>query len=439
MNGDTIVVQGGRAALRGDARVPGDKSISHRAIILGALAEGESHVRGWLAAGDTLVTLASVRALGVEITQHSANDLTVCGRGLGGLVAPSAPLYCANAGTAMRLLAGVLAGQPFRSTLDGSAQLRRRPMRRVTEPLRAMGARVTDTDGHAPLHFAPATLRGLTYTMPVASAQVKSALLLAGLYATGPVTVAEPGPSRDHTERMLRAMGADVQAEDGRVTLRPPQALRPLELDVPGDMSSAAFVLIAGLLAGAGRVCVQGVGINPTRTGLVDILQAMGAQVTLENVRESGGEPVADVCAERGALRGAEVGGALIVRAIDEFPALMVAATQAEGETLVRDAAELRVKETDRIAVMAAELRKLGAQVEELPDGFRVVGPQRLRGADVEAHEDHRVGMALALAGLVAEGETRVHGAGAVRDSFPSFVEVLAALGAPIRWGARDD
>ncbi len=438
MSGNTIVVQGGRAALRGDVRVPGDKSISHRAIILGALAEGESHVRGWLAAGDTLATLACARALGVEVTQHSPEELTVCGRGLRGLRAPSAPLHCANAGTAMRLLAGVLAGQPFHSTLDGSAQLRRRPMRRVTEPLRAMGARVGDTDGHAPLHFAPATLHGLTYTMPIASAQVKSALLLAGLYATGTVTVVEPGPSRDHTERMLRAMGADVRAEDGRVTLKPPRALRPLALDVAGDMSSAAFVLIAGALAGAGRVCVRGVGVNPTRVGLVDILRAMGARVTFENARESGGEPIADVCVERGALCGAEVGGALVVRAIDEFPALMVAATQAEGETLVRDAAELRVKETDRIAVMAAELRKLGARVEELPDGFRVVGPQRLRGADVEAHADHRVGMALALAGLVAEGETRVHGAGAVRDSFPSFVEVLATLGAPIRWEARD-
>ena len=436
--GHTIHVRGGQAALRGDVRVPGDKSISHRAIILGALAEGASHVRGWLAAGDTLATLASVRALGVEITQHAEDALTVYGRGLGGLVAPSAPLYCANAGTAMRLLAGVLAGQPFHSTLDGSAQLRRRPMRRVTEPLRAMGARVGDTAGHAPLHFAPATLHGLRYDMPVASAQVKSCLLLAGLYADAPVTVGEPAPARDHTERMLRAMGADVRSEDGHVTLRPPAALRPLDLDVPADMSSAAFVLIAALLAGAGRVCVRGVGVNPTRTGLVDILQQMGARIAFENPRESGGEPVADLCAERAALRGAEVGGTLIVRAIDEFPALMVAATQAEGETWVRDAAELRVKETDRIAVMAAELRKLGARIEELPDGFRVVGPQRLRGADVDAHDDHRVGMALALAGLVAEGETRVHGASAVRDSFPNFVEVLSTLGAPIRWGARD-
>ncbi len=433
MNGDTIVVQGG-GGLRGDVHVPGDKSISHRAIILGALAEGESHVRGWLAAGDTLATLACARALGVEITQHSANDLTVCGRGLGGLVAPSAPLHCANAGTAMRLLAGVLAGQRFHSTLDGSAQLRRRPMRRVTEPLRAMGAHVGDTDGHAPLHFAPAALHGVEYAMPIPSAQVKSALLLAALYADGPTTVHEPGPARDHTERLLAAMGADVQRADGRVTLRPSRALRPLTLDVPGDMSSAAFVLIAGLLAGAGRVCVRGVGVNPTRTGLLDILQAMGARIALENTRESSGEPVADVCTERAALRGTEVGGALIVRAIDEFPALMVAATQAEGETWVRDAAELRVKETDRIAVMAAELRKLGAQIEELADGFRVVGPQRLHGADVEAHDDHRVGMALALAGLVAEGETRVHGAHAVQDSFPTFVEVLRTLGAPIRW-----
>ena len=437
MSHAVITVSGG-AALRGRVSVPGDKSISHRAIILGALATGETRVRGWLAAGDTLATLASVRALGVHIVQHTETELTVYGRGLRGLRAPSAPLYCANAGTAMRLLAGALAGQRFHSTLDGSAQLRRRPMRRITEPLRAMGAHVGDTNGHAPLHFAPASLHGMTYAMPIPSAQVKSCLMLAGLYAKGPLTVVEPGPARDHTERLLRAMGADIRTQNGHITLTPPDVLRPLTLDVPADISSAAFVLIAALLAGAGRVCVQGVGVNPTRTGLLDILQQMGARIALEDARESGGEPIADLCAERATLRGAEIGGALIVRAIDEFPALMVAATQAEGVTHVRDAAELRFKETDRIAVMAAELHKLGAEIEELADGFRVVGPQRLRGADVDAHDDHRVGMALALAGLVAEGETRVHGAHAVRDSFPSFVEVLSALGASIHWGARN-
>ncbi len=297
-----------------------------------------------------------------------------------------------------------------------------------------MGAGVADRDGRAPLRFSPATLRGVAYEMPVASAQVKSCLLLAGLYADGPVTVIEPGPARDHTERMLCAMGADVRVDGSLVTLRPGAPLRPLDLDVPGDLSSAAFVLVAALLRAESGVRIAGVGVNPTRTGLLDILAAMGGQIDVTNRRAAGGEPVADLLAERSALRGAEIGGARVVRAIDEFPALVVAALQAEGDTVVRDAAELRVKETDRIAVMAGELRKLGAVIDEQPDGFRVTGPQRLRGASVDGHDDHRVAMALAVAGLCADGETVVRDAGCINDSFPGFVETLRALGADVAW-----
>ncbi|MCL4237218.1 MAG: 3-phosphoshikimate 1-carboxyvinyltransferase [Anaerolineae bacterium] len=439
MNGasTTIRVRPG-AALRGAVRVPGDKSLSHRALILGALAEGASHARGWLPAGDTLATLGCVRALGIAVEQEDATTLTVHGRGLGGLRAPTAPLDCGHAGTAMRLLVGVLAGQPFASTLDGSAQLRRRPMRRITGPLRQMGAQIADTDGRAPLHFRPAALRGMAHTLPVASAQVKSGLLLAGLFADGPTTVTEPGPARDHTERMLRAMGAGVTTDGFSATLTPGPALRPLDLTVPGDLSSAAFVLAAALLVGGGEVRVNSVGVNPTRTGLLDILAAMGGPVTGERERLEGGEPVADLLVRRADLRGTEVGGDLIVRAIDEFPALMVLATQAAGETVVRDAAELRVKETDRIAVMAGELRKLGAQIDERPDGFRIVGPQRLRGAVVQGHDDHRVAMALTVAGLVADGETVIEDAACAHDSFPGFVETMQALGAEMDWCDHD-
>ncbi|MBP8973740.1 MAG: 3-phosphoshikimate 1-carboxyvinyltransferase [Anaerolineae bacterium] len=426
------------ATLRGTVRVPGDKSLSHRALILGALAEGTSHVRGWLPAGDTLATLGCVRALGIAVEPEGATALTVHGRGLGGLQAPPAPLDCANAGTAMRLLAGVLAGQPFASTLDGSEQLRRRPMRRITEPLRQMGAQIADTDGHAPLHVRPATLRGMAHRLPVASAQVKSGILLAGLFADGPTTVIAPGPARDHSERMLRAMGAQIAVDGFSVTLTPGPALRPLDLTVPGDPSSAAFVLMAALLAAEGDVRVTGVGVNPTRTGLLDILAAMGGPVLCEGERLEGGEPVADLLVRRADLRGTTVDGDLIVRAIDEFPVLMVAATQAAGETVVRDAAELRVKETDRLAVMAAELRKMGAAIDERPDGFRVVGPQRLRGAVVEGHDDHRVAMALAVAALAAEGETLIEDAACAHDSFPGFVETMQALGAEMAWCDHD-
>lgn len=432
-----IRVKPGRG-LQGTVRVPGDKSISHRTLILGALAEGVSQVRGFLPAGDTLATLGCMRALGVVIDQHDSTTLTVHGRGLHGLLAPTAPLNCVNAGTAIRLLAGILAGQAFPSVLDGSEQLRRRPMRRVTDPLRQMGAQIADTDGRAPLHLSPASLHGITYSMPVASAQVKSCVLLAGLFANSPTTVIEPGPARDHTERMLRGMGLDVHVDGGCVTLVPGTALHSLDVTVPGDISSAAFVLVAGLLNAASEVRVEGVNVNPTRTGILDIFALMGSQVRVSDSWNEAGEPVADMVVRRMALTGADTRGDLIVRAIDEFPALMVAATQADGATVVSDAAELRVKETDRIAVMAGELRKFGAQIEERADGFALHGPQKLRGAVVDGHDDHRVAMSLVVAGLCADGETLVNDARCVEDLFPGFVETMQSLGADVEWADHD-
>lgn len=420
--------------LNGTVRVPGDKSISHRALILGALAGGKTEVRGWLPAGDTLATLGVMRALGVTIDRHDDTTLTVHGVGMNGLEEASAPLNCMNAGTGIRLLAGVMAGQQFPSVLDGSEQLRRRPMTRVTHPLRLMGADIIDTDGRAPLHVSPANLKGITYQMPVASGQVKSCLLLAGLFADGPTVVIEPGPARDHTERMLTAMGADIVIEGHTVTLNPPSALKALDLTIPGDPSSAAFVLVAAALHAHTAVRIEGVGINATRTGIIDALKMMNVKVHQANERDEGGEPVADLEVGPGLLRGTNISGSLVVRMIDEFPVLMVAATQAKGRTTVSDARELRVKETDRIAVMAYELRKMGAVINEREDGFDITGTQLLQGAIVDGHDDHRVAMSLVIAGLSAQGETIVEDAACINDSFPGFVEVMQSLGARVEW-----
>ncbi len=415
--------------LRGSARVPGDKSISHRALLLGALASGESHVCGFLPSGDCLATLACLRALGVQVLVHDPTTLTVCGRGLRGLRQPSAALECARSGTTMRLLAGMLAGQSYESVLSGAPQLLRRPMRRIVSPLRLMGAEIADEDGRAPLRIRGRRLCGVDYTLPVASAQLKSALLLAGLYADGPTTTRQPGPARDHTERMLAAMGADVAVRGLDVTLRPTGSLAALSLDVPGDFSSAAFLLAAAALVPGSEITLQGVGVNPTRTGLLDVLGAMGAKIALSQQRQQGGEPVADVTlAWTPGLRGVEVRGSTVVRMIDEFPALAVLATQAHGDTIVRDAAELRVKETDRIAAVVSELRALGAHIEPRPDGFVVHGPTPLRGAQVRSQGDHRLAMALSIAALIASGQTTVQDTDCIADSFPGFATTLQSL-----------
>lgn len=422
---ETLTIKPG-SPLRGQTRVPGDKSISHRAILLGMLAEGTTEVRGWLAAGDTEATLGAARTLGVPVERHDAHTLSITG---GTLTAPSEPLNFVNAGTGIRLAAGVMAGQAFPSVLDGSAQLRRRPMKRITEPLGAMGADITSTNGNAPLHVTPAPLKGMRHELKVASAQVKSALLLAALFADGPTTVVEPGPARDHTERMLRSMGADIQIDGHEITLTPGQPLQAMNLTVPGDFSSAAFLLVAGCIVPDSDLTVTGVNLNQTRTGLLDVLQQMGADLTVTETGTEAGEPIGDIVVRYAGLRGAAIGGEVVVRMIDEFPVLMVAALSAEGETLVRDARELRVKETDRIAVMAAELRKLGAVIEEREDGFRIVGPQQLVGATVDGHDDHRVAMSLTIAGLLADEMTVVTDAKCASDSFPGFAQTLQTLG----------
>jgi 3-phosphoshikimate 1-carboxyvinyltransferase len=416
------------ASLRGRVHVPGDKSISHRALLLGGLADGASRVSDFLPSGDCLATLACLQALGVEIETHGDTTLTIHGRGLRGLRVPATSLDCVRSGTTMRLLAGILAGQSFESTLTGDAQLLRRPMRRIVEPLRRMGAEIEDTEGHAPLTICGRRLRGYDHTLAIASAQVKSALLLAGLYAYGPTTVCQPGPARDHTERMLAAMGAVIETAGLTVTLHPSPYLSPLLLCIPGDISSAAFLLVAATLVPGSEVTIEGLGVNPTRTGLLDVLRAMGADIVLKDEREEGNEPVADVTACASDLRSVEIGGPTVVRMIDEFPVLAIAATQARGTTVVRDAAELRVKETDRIATVVAELGALGARIEPLPDGFMVEGPTPLCGGLVNSHGDHRLAMALAVAGLVAEGGVVIENAECVADSFPGFVEFIQGL-----------
>ena len=418
--------------LRGSIQVPGDKSISHRALLLGALANGTSQARGWLLGGVTEAMLRCVRALGIAVelqpTGVGLADLTVQGAGLRGWQVPCQPLNCGGSATTMRLLVGALAGQSFTSILDGSPRLRQRPMGRIVDPLRQMGARIETLTGNAPLTITGGALQSIDYTLPMASAQVKSAILLAGLFASGRTIVREPGPARDHTERMLSAMGAKLSVDGPAIMLTPGEGLSPLSMNIPGDFSSAAFLLVLACLVPESELILQLLGLNSTRTGLLEVLRAMGADIIVENEAWMGGEPVGDLAVRWAHLRATEVGGALVVRMIDEFPALAVAATQAQGETVVRDAGELRMKESDRIAAIVGELRKLGAEIEERTDGFVVQGPTPLRGAVVESHADHRLAMALTVAGLIAGGETVVRGAECIEESFPGFEEIVQGL-----------
>ncbi len=415
------------ARLSGTVRLPSDKSIAHRAAILSALAEGTSRIEGYPASADPQSTLSCLRQLGVRIEEEAGGTLAVEGRGLGGLKEPDAPLDCGNSGTTMRLLAGVLAGQPFDSILTGDASLRARPMERIAAPLREMGAEVTLKDGCAPIRLAGGRkLRGIEYELPVASAQVKSCVLLAGLFAEGETTVIEPVPSRDHTERMLELdvveMGGarHLSVEDGRTV--PAQTWT-----VPGDFSAAAFFLVAGSIVPESELRLEGVGLNPSRAALLDVLRAMGADFSIKNERTRGGEPLGDLTVRTpgSALQSATIGGRLIPNLIDELPVLAVAAACAGGRTTITGAAELRVKETDRIAAIAAGLSALGAEVEELEDGLVIEGPARLRGAEVDARGDHRIAMTLGVAGLAAEGETTIRGAEHARVSFPGFWDEL--------------
>jgi 3-phosphoshikimate 1-carboxyvinyltransferase len=425
--------------LRGAISVPADKSISHRAALLGALADGDVRVENFLQSETTRATLVCLRALGAGIDTPDASTVLIHGRGLHSLNEPAGILFCGGSGTTMRLLAGVCAGQDFFSVLDGTRALKRRPMARVAEPLRAMGAAILARDGGRlpPLAIRGASpLHGIDYTLPVASAQVKSSILFAGLFADSPTTLREPSLSRDHTERMLRACGVDCETQGAncQMQVRPPSRLTVpnSQFLVPGDFSSAAFFVIAALVVKGSEMRIERVGVNPTRTGLLDALARMGARISVENEGEESGEPVADLVVGAGRagaeLISTEIGGDEVPRMIDEFPIFAVAATQARGETTVRDAQELRVKESDRIATLAGELRKMGAQIEERADGFAIAGPTPLHGARVSAHNDHRLAMSLAVAGLIARGETIVEGWESVADSFPNFETVLGKI-----------
>jgi 3-phosphoshikimate 1-carboxyvinyltransferase len=414
--------------------VPGDKSISHRALILGSIAEGRTRISGFLAGEDCLATASAVRALGVQIEPRGPTEMIIEGVGLHGLQAPAHILDLGNSGTAMRLMAGMLAGQSFSSTLTGDASLTSRPMGRIIKPLTLMGAAIeADCDGTPPLQITGGLrLRGISYAMPVASAQVKSAILLAGLYADGTSTVKEPAVTRDHTERMLRAMGATVTAEDGRVTLAGGQQLQGCEVTVPADLSSATFIILVTLLSQDADIIIKNVGINPTRTGVIDILRGMGADIQLENSRNFGEEPVADIRVRASRLQGYDVDPALVSLAIDEFPALFVAAAAAQGVTTFTGIGELRVKESDRIAAMADGMRRLGIKVDESRDGAVVHGG-RFTGGEVESYHDHRVAMSLAMAATIAENEVLIRDVDNVNTSFPGFCECVTGIGVDVR------
>jgi 3-phosphoshikimate 1-carboxyvinyltransferase len=431
MTVDYLVQPGGK--LTGRIRVPGDKSISHRSVMLGSLADGTTRVTGLLEGEDVLSTLGAFRAMGVRAEGPERGRLVIHGVGLRGLTAPAHPLDMGNSGTAMRLMAGILAGQAFDSELIGDESLSKRPMRRVAEPLGAMGAVIATADGgRPPLRITGGQkLRAIDYKMPVASAQVKSCLLLAGLYAEGETVVTEPAPTRDHTERMLRGFGYAVRTAGARISLRGGGRLIARDIDVPADISSATFFLVGASIAPGSDVMLEHVGINPTRVGVINILKRMGADLELLNPREVGGEPVADIRVRGARLRGVRIPEDQVPLAIDEFPALFIAAACAAGETTLTGAHELRVKESDRIAVMAQGLQRLGIEAHETPDGIVIQGGE-MRGGEVDSHGDHRIAMSFAMAALRANDPVTVRDCKNVDTSFPGFVGLARRAGLDI-------
>lgn len=435
MSGATINWLAGQGSpLRGELDIPGDKSVSHRAIMLAALADGSSRIQGFLEGEDTRSTAAIFSQMGVRIDAPSDQVRIVHGVGLHGLRPPSADLDCGNAGTGMRLLSGLLAGQVFDTVLRGDASLSRRPMARVTDPLRRMGARIEACEGDLPplRIYGNNALHGIDFKLKIASAQVKSAVLLAGLYAQGDTCVHEPHPTRDYTERMLSAFGWPIDFAPGRAVLTGGHRLRATDIDVPADFSSAAFFLVAASLVPGSDLLLRRVGMNPRRTGLLEALRLMGADIQELSPGEQGGEPVADLRVRYAPLRGIDVPERLVPDMIDEFPALFVAAALAEGQTRVRGAAELRVKESDRIAVTAAALQALGARVQETPDGAVIEGGA-LHGGAVDSHGDHRVAMSMAVAAQLASGEVHIGDCANVATSFPGFDRLAPAAGLGLR------
>jgi len=428
VSGARYIVQPARS-VHGELRVPGDKSISHRALMLGAIAEGQTQVNGFLASADCLATLAALAALGVKVERPAESRVRVHGVGRDGLRGAEGRLDMGNAGTAMRLMMGLLAGQRFDSTLVGDASLMRRPMERVAAPLRAMGAQIDTDAGRPPVVIhGGARLEAIDYALPMASAQVKSALLLAALYAHGTTSVTEPAPTRDHTERMLRGFGVRVGCEGAHVSLAGGQRLSGCEVDVPGDFSSAAFFIVAGCLAAHQGLTLCNVGVNPTRTGLLQMLRLMGAQIDVRPHRTGAPEPVADIHVRAGALRGIRVPADLVALAIDEFPVFFIAAAAASGTTVVTGAAELRVKESDRLAVMAAGLTTLGIECELSADGLAIHGGA-MHGGRIDSHGDHRIAMAFAVASLVASATIEIDDVANVATSFPGFPALARSAG----------
>ncbi len=416
--------------LNGTITVPGDKSISHRAVMLGAIAKGTTHITGFLMGEDCLSTIDCFRKMGVQI-DVSDNEVVIHGVGLHGLKRPQEQLYTGNSGTTTRLLCGILAGQDFDVTMTGDASIQKRPMNRVITPLSKMGAKINGVDGNfcpLTLHGADNKLHGINYELPVASAQIKSAVLLAGLYAQGQTTIIEPAPSRDHTERMLRALGVDIKSQGRTIVLNPPKDLTAKNVNVPADISSAAFFLVAGAIIPNSEITIKNVGVNPTRTGVIDVLKAMGADITESNFKNDV-EPTCDLTVRTSKLKGTIIGGKVIPRLIDELPVLAVAAAFAEGQTIIKDAHELKVKESNRIAAMVTELNRAGADVKETDDGMIINGGKTLNGAIFETYNDHRIAMSMAVCALGCNGESEILNQDVVSISYPDFFDTLQKLG----------
>ncbi len=417
-----------KTGLKGTIKIPGDKSISHRAVMFGSLAKGDTEITGFLRGDDCMSTISCFKKLGIDI-DVTDDKVIVHGKGLKGLSAPKETLDVGNSGTTIRLISGILSAQNFDSVLNGDASIQKRPMKRVINPLSLMGASIESTnDGYAPLTIHGSKLKAIEYTMPVASAQVKSAILLASLFAEGTTVINEPVASRDHTEIMLNYFGADIKNNKGVITSSPVDELYGRNLEVPGDISSAAFFMVAGLVVPDSHIIIENVGINPTRTGIIDALQAMGGYVKVLNERKSGGELVGDIEVKTSHLKATTLEGSIIPRMIDEIPVFAVAALCAEGTTYVKDASELKVKESNRIATMSTELGKMGVTITETDDGMIIEGNQKLKGSTVYSHLDHRVAMSCAIAALIAEGNTAITDADCVGISFPDFYDILENL-----------
>ena len=417
--------------LKGTLQVPGDKSISHRSVMFGSLARGITEVSGFLNSADCLSTIDCFRKMGIEIeTDPSAARVRVHGKGILGLSAPASTLDCGNSGTTTRLISGILAGQPFHSRLTGDDSIKKRPMKRVIDPLTAMGASIRSEKGNgcAPLLIAPAHLHGIEYHSPVASAQVKSCVLLAGLYADRMTTVVEPSLSRNHTELMLKGFGADVRSDGCRASILPNPDLHGIRVSVPGDISSAAYFIAAALLVPGSEILLPNVGINPTRDGILEVIENMGGSIEVLNEKESGGERSADLLVRAQKLHGCRIGGALIPRLIDELPIIAVLAANAGGTTVITDAGELRVKESDRLEAIVTSLRAMGADVTGTEDGMIIRGGRPLKGALIDSRMDHRIAMSFAVASLIADGPTTIRDAGCVTISYPEFYRDLASL-----------